>query len=184
MDFKWVLPDALAQAGFYHQPTHQGDDRTICFVCDLCLVAWEQNDQPWSEHERHSPICQYVQGETTDNVSMVQTASTQAAQQAFKLSSESSETIVCTSELSSERYFAVSNAKGHIIVYDSKDMLKVKLSKLTDKIVYFCLLFRYEKWIPIKEKNIRLNVELWRVYKLPTNLAMKNMIPTKNKPIS
>ena len=47
MDYKWVLPDALAQAGFYHQPTHPGDDRTICFVCDLCLVAWEQNDQPW-----------------------------------------------------------------------------------------------------------------------------------------
>jgi baculoviral IAP repeat-containing protein 6 len=128
MDYKWVLPDALAQAGFYHQPTHPGDDRTICFVCDLCLVAWEQHDQPWSEHERHSPICQYVQGETTDNVSLVQTASTQAAQQAFKLSSESNETIVCTSELSSERYFAVSNATGHIIVYDSKDMLKVKKS--------------------------------------------------------
>ena len=47
MDYKWVLPDALAQAGFYHQPTHPGDDRTICFVCDLCLVAWEQHDQPW-----------------------------------------------------------------------------------------------------------------------------------------
>jgi hypothetical protein len=47
MDYKWVLPDALAQSGFYHQPTHPGDDRTICFVCDLCLVAWEQHDQPW-----------------------------------------------------------------------------------------------------------------------------------------
>ena len=47
MDYKWVLPDALALAGFYHQPTHPGDDRTICFACDLCLVAWEQQDQPW-----------------------------------------------------------------------------------------------------------------------------------------
>lgn len=47
MDYKWVLPDALAQAGFFHQPTHPGDDRTICFACDLCLVAWEQQDQPW-----------------------------------------------------------------------------------------------------------------------------------------
>ena len=47
MDYKWVLPDALALAGFYHQPTHPGDDRTICFACDLCLVAWEPQDQPW-----------------------------------------------------------------------------------------------------------------------------------------
>lgn len=128
MDYKWVLPDALAQAGFYHQPTHPGDDRTVCFVCDLCLVAWEQHDQPWSEHERHSPICQYVQGDITENVSLAQTTSTQPAQQAFRLPNESHETIVCTSELSSERYFAVSNASGHIIVYDSKDMLKVSLN--------------------------------------------------------
>ena len=47
MDYKWVLPDALAQAGFFHQPSSHGDDRTICFACDLCLVAWEQQDQPW-----------------------------------------------------------------------------------------------------------------------------------------
>lgn len=126
MDYKWVLPDALAQAGFYHQPTHPGDDRTICFVCDLCLVAWEQHDQPWSEHERHSPICQFVRGEITDNVPLTLTAATQAATQAFKTTIDPlRDKIVCTSELSSERYFAVSNSSGHIIVYDSKDLLKV-----------------------------------------------------------
>lgn len=124
MDFKWVLPDALAQAGFYHQPTHPGDDRTICFVCDLCLVAWEQHDQPWSEHERHSPICQFVRGELTENVPLNLTAATQAACMVFK-SNDPKDTVICTSELSSERYFAVSNSTGHIIVYDSKDILKV-----------------------------------------------------------
>lgn len=126
MDYKWVLPDALAQAGFYHQPTHQGDDRTICFVCDLCLVAWEQHDQPWSEHERHSPICQFVRGEITENVPLSLTAATQAANIVFK-AADSKDSVVCTSDLSSERYFAVSNASGHIIVYDSKDILKVKI---------------------------------------------------------
>ena len=126
MDYKWVLPDALAQSGFYHQPTHPGDDRTICFVCDLCLVAWEQHDQPWSEHERHSPICQFVRGgEITENVPLALTAATQAAHQVFKPADISlNDRIVCTSELSSERYFAVSNLTGHIIVYDSKDILK------------------------------------------------------------
>ncbi|CAF0910527.1 unnamed protein product [Brachionus calyciflorus] len=123
MDYKWVLPDALAQAGFYHQPTHPGDDRTICFVCDLCLVAWEQHDQPWSEHERHSPACQFVRGELTDNVPLSLTAATQAANLVYK-SNDPKDTVVCTSELSSERYFAVSNSSGHIIVYDSKDILK------------------------------------------------------------
>lgn len=127
MDYKWVLPDALAQAGFYHQPAHPGDDRTICFVCDLCLVAWEQHDQPWSEHERHSPICQFVRGELTENVPLSLTAATQAATQAYRLAGPGLDKIVCTSELSSERYFAVSNSAGHIIVYDSKDLLKVVL---------------------------------------------------------
>ena len=124
MDYKWVVPDALAQAGFYHQPSHQGDDRTICFVCDLCLVAWEQQDQPWSEHERHSPICQFVRGDITENVPLALTAANQAAHSVYASSSNLEDRIVCTSESSSERYFAVSNSSGHIIVYDSKDILK------------------------------------------------------------
>jgi len=123
MDYKWVLPDALAQAGFFHQPSSHGDDRTICFACDLCLVAWEQQDQPWSEHERHSSNCLFVRGEITENVPLALTASNQCASQVFKLN-EVSEAVVCTSELSSERYFAVSNTSGHIVVYDSKDLLK------------------------------------------------------------
>ncbi len=84
MDYKWLLPDTLAQAGFYHQPAQVGDDRTICFVCNLCLVAWEQSDQPWSEHERHSPICQFIRGEITENVSFSSTVATQPAVQVFK----------------------------------------------------------------------------------------------------
>ena len=103
MDYKWVLPDALAQAGFFHQPTHPGDDRTICFACDLCLVAWEQQDQPWSEHERHSPACQFVRGEITENVPLAVTASNQCAHKIFKID-DFSEKVTCTSEVSSERY--------------------------------------------------------------------------------
>jgi hypothetical protein len=83
MDYKWLLPDTLAQAGFYHQPAQVGDDRTICFVCNLCLVAWEQSDQPWSEHERHSPICQFIRGEITENVSFSSTVATQPAVNVF-----------------------------------------------------------------------------------------------------
>ena len=78
-----------------------------------------------SEHERHSPICQFVRGEVTENVPLSLTAATQCAHQVFKYN-EDKENIMCTSELSSERYFAVSNSTGHIVVYDSKDILKVK----------------------------------------------------------
>lgn len=119
MDFKWVLPDTLAQAGFFHQSTQPGDDRTSCFVCNLCLVAWEQTDQPWSEHERHSPMCQFVRGEVTENVPLSLTAATQNAFSIYK-----QETVYCSSDNSSERYFAVSDQDGHIVVYDTKDLLK------------------------------------------------------------
>jgi baculoviral IAP repeat-containing protein 6 len=122
MDYKWVLPDALAQAGFFHQPSAHGDDRTVCFACDLCLVAWEPQDQPWSEHERHSAQCLFVRGECTDNVPLALTAANQCASQVFRAAAEQ---VACTSELSSDRYFAVSNAAAHIVVYDSKDLLKV-----------------------------------------------------------
>lgn len=58
----------MAQAGFYHQPNAAGDDRAMCFTCNVCLVCWEPTDEPWSEHERHSPVCPFVKGEYTQNV--------------------------------------------------------------------------------------------------------------------
>ncbi|CAH1128208.1 unnamed protein product [Ceutorhynchus assimilis] len=68
MDYKWALPERMAQAGFYHQPNSSGDDRAMCFTCSVCLVSWERSDEPWGEHERHSPNCPYVLGEYTQNV--------------------------------------------------------------------------------------------------------------------
>lgn len=37
----------MAQAGFYHQPSSTGDDRAMCFTCNVCLVCWEPTDEPW-----------------------------------------------------------------------------------------------------------------------------------------
>jgi baculoviral IAP repeat-containing protein 6 len=45
--FRWALPDQMAQAGFYHQPNSTGDDRAMCFTCNVCLVCWEPTDEPW-----------------------------------------------------------------------------------------------------------------------------------------
>ncbi|KAF5297110.1 hypothetical protein FQA39_LY02690 [Lamprigera yunnana] len=79
MDYKWALPDQMAQAGFYHQPNASGDDRVMCFTCTVCLVCWERTDEPWSEHERHSPTCPFVMAEYTQNVPLSLTYATNPA---------------------------------------------------------------------------------------------------------
>lgn len=79
MDYKWALPKQMAQAGFYHQPSNTGDDRAMCFTCNVCLVCWEKTDEPWSEHERHSPTCPFVRGEYTQNVPLSVSFATNAA---------------------------------------------------------------------------------------------------------
>lgn len=66
----------MAQAGFYHQPNASGNDRAMCFTCNICLVCWERTDEPWSEHERHSPGCPFVMGEYTQNVPLSVTYAT------------------------------------------------------------------------------------------------------------
>ena len=70
----------MAQAGFYHEPNSTGDDRAMCFTCNVCLVCWEPTDEPWSEHERHSPSCPFVKGEYTQNVPLSVTLATAPAQ--------------------------------------------------------------------------------------------------------
>ncbi|XP_050306481.1 baculoviral IAP repeat-containing protein 6 isoform X2 [Anthonomus grandis grandis] len=79
MDYKWALPEQMAQAGFYHEPNSSGDDRAMCFTCSVCLVSWERSDEPWGEHERHSPTCPFVAGEYTQNVPMSVTKATAPA---------------------------------------------------------------------------------------------------------
>ncbi|KAL1493780.1 hypothetical protein ABEB36_009469 [Hypothenemus hampei] len=82
MDYKWALPEQMAQAGFYHQPNSTGDDRAMCFTCSMCLVSWERSDEPWSEHERHSPTCPFVIGLYTQNVPIAVTNATAPAVEA------------------------------------------------------------------------------------------------------
>ncbi|KAL8583292.1 hypothetical protein ACOMHN_043069 [Nucella lapillus] len=52
--------DKLAEAGFYHIPTDQSPDATRCFACYKELDGWEPNDDPWSEHKKHSPACPFL----------------------------------------------------------------------------------------------------------------------------
>ncbi|KAL4239533.1 Baculoviral IAP repeat-containing protein 5 [Mactra antiquata] len=53
-------PAALAAAGFYHIPTNEEPDAARCFCCFKELDGWEPDDNPWSEHKRHSPDCAFL----------------------------------------------------------------------------------------------------------------------------
>lgn len=97
---RWALPNQMAQAGFYHQPSASGDDRAMCFTCNVCLVCWEKTDEPWGEHERHSPSCPFVKGEYTQNVPLAVTYATEPATQigaGFDIVSTGTETDIVAS---------------------------------------------------------------------------------------
>uniref|UniRef100_A0A915N326 Uncharacterized protein n=2 Tax=Meloidogyne javanica TaxID=6303 RepID=A0A915N326_MELJA len=59
-DFKYTSSSRMSEAGFYLQPSGDGDDKVMCFACSICLISWEQDDDPYQEHERHSPSCKFL----------------------------------------------------------------------------------------------------------------------------
>ncbi|XP_064603703.1 baculoviral IAP repeat-containing protein 6-like isoform X3 [Liolophura sinensis] len=120
MNYKWALPEPMAQAGFYHQPNSLGDDRAMCFTCNVCLVCWEPTDEPWSEHERHSPSCPFVKGEYTQNVPLSVTHATQPA----CFHGDYSDKIECLSPTNSENYLATSTLNGNVVVWSIGHILK------------------------------------------------------------
>uniref|UniRef100_A0A0V0J8B9 Baculoviral IAP repeat-containing protein 5.2 n=1 Tax=Schistocephalus solidus TaxID=70667 RepID=A0A0V0J8B9_SCHSO len=61
-------PETLAEAGFLHRPD-LSDDCVQCFVCLKTLDGWEAHEDPWKEHEKHSPDCPYVKlGQPYENL--------------------------------------------------------------------------------------------------------------------
>ncbi|XP_007944205.1 baculoviral IAP repeat-containing protein 3 [Orycteropus afer afer] len=52
-----VLPEQLASAGFYYVG-HSDDVK--CFCCDGGLRCWESGDDPWIEHAKWFPRCEYL----------------------------------------------------------------------------------------------------------------------------
>ncbi|XP_042316724.1 baculoviral IAP repeat-containing protein 2 isoform X1 [Sceloporus undulatus] len=52
-----VQPQRLADAGFYY--VGRNDD-VKCFCCDGGLRCWESGDDPWEEHAKWFPRCEYL----------------------------------------------------------------------------------------------------------------------------
>lgn len=38
-----------------------------CFLCEKSLDGWEATDDPWIEHKKHSPNCQFAQLMSPEN---------------------------------------------------------------------------------------------------------------------
>ncbi|KAG5684418.1 hypothetical protein PVAND_013652 [Polypedilum vanderplanki] len=51
----------MAKAGFcFTGDMSKDDDSATCFVCGKVLDGWENTDDPWIEHQKHSANCQFV----------------------------------------------------------------------------------------------------------------------------
>ncbi|XP_046485616.1 baculoviral IAP repeat-containing protein 6 isoform X2 [Neodiprion pinetum] len=121
--FRWALPDQMAQAGFYHQPNSTGDDRAMCFTCNVCLVFWEPTDEPWSEHERHAPSCPFVNGEYTQNVPFSVVLATGPAQ-------ESDDSVEIISTTNVKGLIATASHNGLVNVWNVSNQLQKEMSVL------------------------------------------------------
>ncbi|NXJ66548.1 BIRC1 protein, partial [Rostratula benghalensis] len=51
-------PDLLARAGFFFTGKK---DTVQCFACGGCLGNWEDGDDPWREHAKWFPECEFLQ---------------------------------------------------------------------------------------------------------------------------
>jgi hypothetical protein len=45
------------KAGFYFSPSDISPDNTACYLCERALDGWEEEDDPITEHLRHSSEC-------------------------------------------------------------------------------------------------------------------------------
>uniref|UniRef100_A0A8C6T0J3 RING-type E3 ubiquitin transferase n=1 Tax=Neogobius melanostomus TaxID=47308 RepID=A0A8C6T0J3_9GOBI len=80
-----VQPDVLARAGFFY--TGHGDN-VKCFFCDGGLRNWEPGDDPWQEHAKWFPRCEFlIQSRGQDYISNIQDAHFHLGQTVVSLTS-------------------------------------------------------------------------------------------------
>ncbi|KAG7228363.1 hypothetical protein INR49_009227 [Caranx melampygus] len=53
-------PEKMASAGFVHCPSDNEPDVACCFFCLIELEGWEPDDNPWTEHKKRSPNCEFI----------------------------------------------------------------------------------------------------------------------------
>ena len=54
-------PRELAAAGFFQDGYSEGlFDCVKCFYCDQGICLWERCDNPFQEHKKHNPYCDFI----------------------------------------------------------------------------------------------------------------------------
>ncbi|KAM9330964.1 baculoviral IAP repeat-containing protein 1e-like [Gastrophryne carolinensis] len=59
-----LQPTVLAEAGFFFTGIR---DLVQCFSCMGCLAVWEEEDDPWKEHAKWFPECEYLNSRNSEN---------------------------------------------------------------------------------------------------------------------
>jgi len=62
-----IQPRILAEAGFYYLGF---GDLVTCYSCQKSLKKWQPLDNPWMEHQRHSPRCSHLLSSLTAEYEM------------------------------------------------------------------------------------------------------------------
>lgn len=163
MDYKWALPDQMAQAGFYYQPNVSGEDRAMCFTCNVSLVCWEKTDDPWSEHERHSPSCPFVKGEYTQNVPCAVTyASNPAVSNTLEydvISSSDFSNYICTSSAETNE-ITIWNIERQLKKLHTFPLSEIIKTNESFKITAMCCLERRPNIMKAKSTAINAPIDL------------------------
>ncbi|XP_064091937.1 baculoviral IAP repeat-containing protein 5.2-like [Macrobrachium nipponense] len=53
--------EKMAEAGFFFTGSKKEPDLAKCYICLKELDGWEEEDDPWEEHKKHAPYCQFIQ---------------------------------------------------------------------------------------------------------------------------
>nr|XP_033784849.1 baculoviral IAP repeat-containing protein 1-like [Geotrypetes seraphini] len=59
-----MQPTLVAAAGFFFTGVK---DTVQCFSCQGCLGNWEEDDDPWKEHAKWFPECEFLQSKKSQN---------------------------------------------------------------------------------------------------------------------
>ncbi|XP_041101553.1 baculoviral IAP repeat-containing protein 1e-like isoform X2 [Polyodon spathula] len=153
-------PSMLAKAGFFYTGT---GDAVQCFQCGAGLVQWKLEDDPWTEHAKNNPSCQFVccmRGVKDENESTSKLTTSNEAEAAHlenTVSSALKETNSSITDQSAEENIWFLKAKGLFVQlrkeYNSLNFRKI--FSLSDSVHTTPDLKSLFAWLPLISKSLK-----------------------------
>lgn len=69
-----IDPLVLAEAGFYLSKNRREIDQVVCFSCGIRIARWQEGDDPFKEHQRINPRCDFIMGYNVGNIPLCRTS--------------------------------------------------------------------------------------------------------------